>query len=128
MINAKFDPTDVRKLNIALHDLGPEKLLRGKLLPLVKEIGEVAGKYPPDFPGNTYVRTGHLGSSWRHGLINPLTAEVGNAADYAGWVQGTDQTALHRGHGWLNLFKVGDKLVEEFLNKIAAKVDRIWRR
>ena len=128
MSKAEIDPRDLRQLNINFRDLKPERVLKGELLPFVRDIKRTAAPYPPDFPGNTYKRTGNLGRSWQYVVLSPLSAEVSNAASYAGFVQGHEQTSLHARHGWKYLHEVGDSLLEAFIKKIEAKVVRIWMR
>jgi len=126
MITAEIDPRDLREFHIAMKGLHPEVLFKDEWLPFVKGIAEIAGEYPPDFPGNTYTRTGNLGRDWRYAVLSPTSAEVGNAAVYAGYVHGHEQIPLHAGHGWRRLFEIGDKRLAAFIQKIEAKVSRLW--
>ena len=128
MSKAEIDPRDLRQLNINFRDLKPERVLKGELLPFVRDIKRTAAPYPPDFPGNTYKRTGNLGRSWQYVVLSPLSAEVSNAASYAGFVQGHEQMSIHAGHGWKYLHEVGDSKLGAFIKKIEAKIDRIWTR
>lgn len=126
MIEAEIDPRDLREFNIDMKGLHPDKLFKGELLPFVKAVAKEAGHYPPDFPGNTYTRTGNLGRSWKYAVLSSTSAEVGNAAHYAGYVHGHEQISLHAGHGWRRLFEIGDKRLVAFIRKIEAKVSRLW--
>ena len=126
MITAEIDPRDLREFVLAMRGLDPKELFKDEWLPFVKAVAEDAGMYPPDFPGNTYVRTGNLGRNWRYAVLSPLSAEVGNAAVYAGYVHGHEQISLHAGHGWRRLFEIGDKRLADFIRKIDAKVSKLW--
>ena len=126
MINAEIDPRDLREFQVAMRGLHPRKLFKGEWLPFVRAVSVETGHYPPDFPGNTYSRTGNLGRNWRYAVLSPLSAEVGNAAIYAGYVHGQEQVSVHASHGWRRLFEIGDKRLAAFIEKIAAKVSRLW--
>lgn len=126
MITAEIDPRDLREFLVDMKGLRPEELFKDEWLPFVKAVGEEAGEYPPDFPGNTYDRTGNLGRNWKYAVLSPTSAEVGNPAVYAGYVHGREQIELHAGHGWRRLFEIGDKRLVEFIKKIEAKVSRLW--
>ena len=128
MIKVEINEGDVLSLKVALKGLEPKRVFGGELLPFAEDIGDYVGEYPPDFPGNTYIRTGHLGRSWAFRENNPLEAEIRNAAIYAGWVHGHEQLALHAGHDWRHLYNEATRMAVEFMRKIAAKVDRIWRK
>ena len=128
MIEAEINPNDLRELRIAMKGLQPEELLKGELMPFAKGVSEKAGWYPPDFPGNTYMRTGLLGRSWVYGLIDSLSVEVANMAYYAGYVHGPEQYPVHRAHFWRRLYEVADDKIDEFIQKINDKIERIWNR
>lgn len=127
MIEAYIDPDDLRELTLDLARLKPENLLKGELLHFATTVGITAGKYAPNFPGNTYVRTGHLGRSWYSHALGDLAAEVGNLAIYAGWVHGPQQVAIHRAHGWRRLFEMGEEMLDDFVKKIADRAGEIWQ-
>ena len=108
MIKAEIDPRDLLSFKVAMKGLRPAELFRDEWLPFVRGVRVEAGAYPPDFPGNTYDRTGNLGRNWMYAVLSPLSAEVGNAAWYAGFVHGRDdQWELHASHGWKRLFEIG---------------------
>ena len=128
MIEVTIPPADLIEFDLALKNLSPEKLLQGEWLPFATDVMLTAGNYPPDFPGNTYVRTGNLWESWGRDVESPLSASVYNSALYAGYVQGTtEQLAVHAGHGWKKLIDVGTKKVEVFIKHLLDKAERIWR-
>lgn len=127
MITGEIDPRDLREFHLAMRGLHPNRLFKGEWLPFVKAVAREAGHYPPDFPGNTYTRTGNLERNWRYAVLSPTSAEVGNAAHYAGYVHGHEQISLHAAHGWRRLFEIGDRRLAAFIKKIEAKVSRLWR-
>ena len=126
MIEAKIPPAELIEFDLALKNLHPEKLLEGEWLPFATDVMLTAANYAPDFPGNTYTRTGHLWESWGRDVESPLSASVFNFALYAGHVQGAEQMAVHAGHGWKKLFDVGLRMAQDFVNMLADKADRIW--
>lgn len=80
-----------------------QKVIREPKLPEVQQATlRDLRVYPPPPPNSTYVRTGHLGRSWRlaysHGRQATLFSFV-NPATYAVYVQGSpsEQAAIHRG-------------------------------
>lgn len=126
MIEVKVEPRDLIKLNLAMKQLDAAVLLQGEWDPFMTRVIELVGKYPPDFPDNTYVRTGHLGRSWTQEVLNPLQARIGNDAIYAGYVHGHEQIALHAGHGWKHLFDEANRLATVLVEQLWQKAMRIW--
>jgi hypothetical protein len=61
-----------------------------------------------------------------YAVLNSTSAEVSNAATYAGYVHGEEQIALHGKHGWKRLFDVGEERLVDFIKKMVDKVERIW--
>lgn len=60
--------------------------------------------YPPQRPGQKYIRTGRLGAGWDI-RINPASITIYNHMAYAGYVvgdaKGNKQAWMHRGRWWL---------------------------
>ena len=127
MIEAEVNPRDLMEFHLAVDGLDPDKLLQGEWLPFLRGIHYDIKPYPPMLPKQKYKRTGHLGNSWEYEVLNPRAAEIGNVARYAGYVQGVEQAAIHTGR-WKRLVDVGERALEEFLERLAKKVDRIWTR
>ena len=70
---------------------------------------EVA-KYPPPPPGSTYRRTGTLGRSFTTRVNRrKFFGEVGTRLEYAGYVIGERQAAVHKGR-WTTVEQVAAKL------------------
>lgn len=126
MIEVKIPPDELISLDLAMKQLDAEVLLQGEWDPFLTRVVELVGKYPPDFPGNTYKRTGHLGMSWHKEQVDALTGQVQNVAVYAGWVHGFEQTAGHAGHGWVKLWDKAKWLAGFLVEKIGDKAERIW--
>lgn len=126
MITVEFEPRDIIKLELAMKQLDAKVLLMDEWGPFLKKFVKVASEYAPDFPGNTYTRTGHLGESWIDQVLDPLTAQVMNLAIYAGWVVGHEQTALHAGHKWKYAFDVARDHLDYLVQDLWEKVEQIW--
>ncbi len=136
MITAEIDPKDILWLENIGTKLDAKFLLEGEWEPFLTRVVDVAGKYPPDFPGNTYVRTFRLLGSWEQEVLTPLSARIGNAALSAGYpseyygrsVHGhpNEQLPLHVTHGWKSLFTVGSKHLDFLAQKLWEKIERIW--
>ena len=54
MIEVEIAPKDILWLEQIGTKLDAEILLKGEWEPFLARVVDVAGKYPPDFPGNTY--------------------------------------------------------------------------
>ena len=106
--------------------LDAKVLLKDEWGPFLTRFVGFVSKYPPDFPGNTYTRTGHLGASWTKQVLDPLTAQVMNIAMYAGFVQGHEQTALHAGHKWKDAFLEARRWADFLLEDLWEKAMHIW--
>ena len=126
MIEVKFEPRDILSLELALTKLDAEILLKHEWGPFLDNFVKYVKIYPPEIPGSSYVRTHHLEESWTSGVVDPLTAQVINAAIYAGWVQGHEQTATHAGHKWTNAFEKGKAHLDYLAQTIMEKAIRIW--
>ena len=127
MIEAEIDPRDLREFMLDMDALHLERLLEGELGPFAKAVGVAAGKYPPPVSGSTYIRTHNLDRNWYYKLLSALSVEVGNLAVYAGYVHGHEQVDFHAAHGWRRLFEMGDTMLENFIEKLIRKAERIWK-
>lgn len=128
MIEVEIAPQDIMWLENIGTRLDAEVLLKGEWEPFIANVRKVAGAYPPDFPGNTYIRTFHLHRSWNTEVLDPLSAKIENLAIYAGAVHGhpNEQLPLHVTHGWKSLFTVGSKHLDFLAQKLWEKIERIW--
>lgn len=124
---AYINPKDLQEYHIVMDHLNPEKVLKPMWGPFLRQIIAEAKPYPPPPAGSTYERTFHLEESWEHQIVNPLRAEVGNVALYAGWVQGVEQAGIHQGR-WTKLVDVTLELFDEFVGKLSRKVGKIWTK
>ena len=124
---AYINPKDLQEFHIAIDHLHPEKVLDGEWGPFLRGIIADIKPYPARRENQKYVRTFHLRDSWEWNIKSPLEAEVGNVAVYAGYVQGVEQAAIHVNR-WQRLVDVGERNLEEFINKLMRKVEHIWTR
>ena len=126
MIEAKIEPRDLIELDLAMKKLDAEVLLVGEWVPFLEHTLEVIEVYPPVPQDSNYLRTGNLFASWHVEQVNPLMGQIQNVAEYAGYVQGHDQTAQHAGTGWIDAFKKAKDLAWHFVEKIGDKAEAIW--
>jgi hypothetical protein len=126
MIEVKFEPRDIIKLELTMKQLDAKVLLQGEWMPFMGKVVEIVSRYPADFPGNTYTRTHNLEANWHWKVLDALTGQIENLAIYAGWVQGHEQTAGHAGHGWTNAFEKAKDLVYILIERVGDKAEEIW--
>ena len=83
--------------------------------------------YPPQ-RSPTYQRTRHLQRSW-YDRVSPNSVEVGNTADYAGYVHSTGRQAwFHAETGWA-LFEQGIAKAMAQMNKtVTANFNKLVRK
>jgi hypothetical protein len=125
--HAEINPKDLLEFHIAMENLQPEKVLEGEWGPFLRSMQLDLQEYPPELPNQKYKRTGNLKRSWMYAVLSPTSAEIGNVATYAGWVQGEDQAAIHVGR-WQKMREIGEEALELFVSKLSAKVGRVWTR
>lgn len=78
--------------------------------------------YPPERPGQTYVRTGRLANSWSAVRAAEGRWLIRNSAPYSGYVVGREQQAwMHRGRWWI-AENVIQREVEETLTPALTKL------
>lgn len=149
MIEMEVDDAQLADLLRSLDELQMERLL----WPVMQVIGEsVIAKvrpYPSDTMANSplnpqghwyergygtkfasgrgYETSERLGDRWWYRLIYGPGVKIGNAATYAGWVHGEEQTAFHKERGWKRLLKTATDELDEIMRKIERQIDRIWR-
>ena len=74
--------------------------------------GQLAGrdKYPPERPGQRYIRTGALGAGFRYEAVGPSHYQFVNDVPYVRLVVGDSdgggQAWMHRGRWWTALERV----------------------
>ena len=123
-----IDPKDLAEFHIAMENLDPEKVLsreewRNFLTPLKRELRT----YPNKLDNQKYVRTFNLKRNWQYTVYSPKHAEIYNMAEYVGWVQGIDQATIHEGR-WTKAIPLADTRLGEWIEKLSAKIGRIWVR
>jgi len=122
---AYINPKDLQEFHICMDNLHPDKVLEGEWRPFLVPLQRELRTYPPPPMGSKYVRTFNLKRNWQYAVLSPTSAEIGNAAIYAGWVQGVEQAAVHVGR-WPMAVTVAEKHLEAFIDRLAKKVERIW--
>jgi hypothetical protein len=91
-----------------------------------RDIMDVTSVYPPAPPESTYRRTGNLGNRWYTRASESMVV-IGNAAEYAGYVHGPDQTLQHEDTGWKRLLETAEQSIPALIRMIEAQIDRIWK-
>ena len=124
MIDMQISAPDMAELNRDMIALRSENLLRGEMDPLGQAVVKEVSPYPAELP--TSRRTGNLGASWWYRALG-MKANVGNYADYAGYVQGEEQTTRHRITGWKNILDVASSQMDKLVDKVSRRIDQIWR-
>ena len=127
MLEVKIEPRDLLELDLALTKLDAEHILKGEWVPFIDNVVEVVSVYPPVPQDSKYLRTGDLFVAWHAEVVNPLMAQVQNVAEYAGYVQGHEQTAQHKGTGWIELHKKASDMLDIFADKLWQKIETIWQ-
>ena len=106
-----------------LQRLEPRQL-EGALLAAGKHVEAKVSPYPPPI-SETYIRRFKLRDGWR---VTPkksdYAVEIKNIMEYAPYVQGEQQAAIHRGR-WKQLKKTALDEMDEIINKVKRQVDRI---
>ena len=127
-MEAYIDPKDLAEFYICMENLDPAKVLEGEWRPFLVSLKRELRTYPPKLPNQKYVRTFNLKQNWQYAVLSPTSAEVSNAATYAGWVQGVDQNIeFHKGR-WPVAVEVADTRLEEWVKELSKKFGRIWTR
>ena len=108
--HAEIDPRDLLEFHICMENLNPERVLEGEWGPFLRSMQLDLKEYPPMLPNQKYKRTFNLRNSWLYAVLRPTEAEIGNAATYAGWVQGERQAAIHQGR-WSKMREIGEEAV-----------------
>ena len=126
MIEVTIPSDQLLELDLAMKRLDAEVLLKGEWVPFVDNVVEVVSVYPPVPQNSHYVRTGDLFMAWHAEQVDPLSAQVQNVAEYAGWVHGHEQTSQHKGTGWTQLYDKAKWLMGHFVEKIGDKAEAIW--
>ena len=127
MIEASIDPKDLLEFHIAMDHLHPDKLMGDEWRPFLVPLQRELRTYPAPPDGSRYIRTFNLKRNWQYAVLSPTAAEIGNAATYAGWVQGVEQAAIHQDR-WSRMVDIGEKHLAALIEKLGKKVDRIWTR
>ena len=88
-----------------------------------------AQPYPPKRPGQTYVRKGRLGASWKVEKVGSDIAIVnrarGSGQPYPNFVVGEIQVWFHKGRWW-QAQPIIEKRVPKLIQGIERKIEAIW--
>jgi len=57
-----------------------------------------------------------------------LQVIVGNNVSYGHWVQGDDQTRVHKAHGWLTTRQVVERESEKVVNFVKKEIDKVLEK
>lgn len=82
--------------------------------------------YPPELPGQVYIRTGNLAAEW-HSIGNITAAKWSfvNKSGYAPFVIGEDPAWMHAGRWWEALPTI-EAEIPKLLNRFKSWIERIW--
>lgn len=122
-----INPKDLQEFHICMDNLDPERILKGEWRPFLVPLKRELRTYPAPPPDSKYVRTFNLKRNWQYAVLSPTVAEVGNAATYAGWVQGVEQAGIHVGR-WDRAVDVAERHLLKFIERLGKKVLRVWIR
>jgi len=95
-----------------------------------RELTSQTKPYPSKPPRSKYIRTMNLFRQW-YSQANNTQVEIGNRADYSGYVQQrATQAWFHRQHGWPTIEDRAEsaKMDMFLIRKIKSEVDKILRR
>lgn len=85
---------------------------------------------PPERPGQRYVRSHRLSGSWRRTNARrsggAVVLDIENPTEYAPFVQGEEQAAIHRGR-WKRLKVVGEEKLPAIRARAQAWATKTWR-
>lgn len=140
----EWDSEDLARLDRALSKLDEEDLARPMYYEIGSTIHKAAGVYPqwtdsPPYPyyirgrGTQYSesyndqRSENLRERWWVKVF-PHYLKVGNAASYAGWVHGEEQTETHKKHGWKKLLDTAKKEMPGIIKKLEARALKLWEQ
>lgn len=125
MINLSYSITGA---NEVIQDLARFRLdaIQAEVGAILDDMAKEAADYPPELPGQRYVRTGDLGRGWTDGQNmfpqsgpTMLEAVRENSVSYGPEVQGVDdQAKIHQGR-----WKTTDALMADWEARVAARVE-----
>ena len=138
----EWDPADLARVQRAMDKLDEEHLARPMYYQMGTTISAAAGLYPmwtdsPPYPyyirgrGTQYsagyndLKSENLGKQWGTSVY-PGYLKIKNAASYAGWVHGEEQTATHKAHGWKQLLQTAKDEMPGLIKKLEARALQLW--
>jgi len=140
----EWDSEDLARLQRALDKLDEEHLARPMYYEIGTTIHKAAGIYPtwtdsPPYPyyirgrgtqfsaGYNDEKSQNLRERWWVSVF-PGYLKVGNAATYAGWVHGEEQTSTHADHGWKKLLQTAKEVMPGVIKKLEARALALWEQ
>jgi len=125
VFSVEWDPEDLNTLIVDLNGLYPEELAGKELPHWSMELLQDVAAYPPPKKDSTYERTFKLFGGWKR-VLQPLQVRLFNPVEYAVFVQGRDQVAMHATTGWKRLHDWAEKHMERLIYKLEMKALGIW--
>jgi len=99
--------------------------LAGVIDGVMDKIMADAADYPPELPGQRYIRTGDLGRGWTDGVTlfphkdaTQLEAVRTNSVDYAGDVMGTGQEAIFE-----DRWRTNEQIMDQWEARVAQLIE-----
>ena len=128
MLNVKVEGFDETQATL---DRVQHAIREPKLPKAWKALATELRAYPPAPPGSRYIRTGHLGKSWRISFGQGRQAtmfEATNSATYASLVQGdaSEQAGVHRGR-WTPASVILAKYENDIVDEWEAVIEQAAR-
>lgn len=81
--------------------------------------------YPAKRPGQTYVRTGRLTSSWAVDQLGVGAWSITNRTAYGGFVVGDEQAESHQGRWWQARPLIEEE-IPELTRDLSDEIERVW--
>lgn len=126
MLNLSYS---VKGADQVAQDLGRFRLdsIQAEVAAILDDMAKEAAHYPPELPGQRYVRTGTLGRGWTGGQTmfpqksaTELEALRENSTPYGPNVQGAqDQAKIHQGR-----WKTTEALMADWEARVAQRVEQ----
>lgn len=120
----------LKEAQMMLKELGAGQWSKNVLSSYGRELAAQTKPYPSKPPSSKYRRTMNLSRQW-YSNANQTQVEIGNRADYSGWVQQrATQAWFHRQHGWPTIEDRADSQKMElfFARKVREEVAKILRK
>lgn len=128
--SASLEIKGIEELYRKLNKVAAAQTLRPPMIEaLTQDVRPEAQDYPPERPGQTYVRTYTLRDGWSRPPVlqatpNGLEGRLGNETKYGPYVQGHDTQAwMHRGR-WQTNLSILRKLEPRIANRFKRAIEK----